>query len=116
MKKLKGIEKREAELLAFNPDYFKPLDEEEKQLQKDLDDGLYIENNDKEERNRISGLFKEYFKEYKKDGIFTIRVNKNILEGVKSVAKENGMNYQSFINMLLFKVAKGDLILKVENI
>jgi predicted DNA binding CopG/RHH family protein len=104
----------EKEIFGKYPNYFKPLDEEEMQLQKDLDSGLYVVNNDKEEKNRISGIFKEYFKKHKRDGLFTIRINKKILSEVETVANENGMNYQTFINMLLFKIAKRELVLKID--
>jgi hypothetical protein len=53
------IREKEKELLKFNPNYFDPLDDEEKQLINDLENGVYDFYNEKKQEKR------EYLKSLK---------------------------------------------------
>jgi predicted DNA binding CopG/RHH family protein len=118
MKKDKNFKLKEA-IIASNKEVlrnFKPLDKDEKEIferykNEKIED---IVIRDDLLKNALT-IQKEY-KKQKKTDVLTLRVNHNIKEGVKIVADENGMNYQSFINMLLFKIANRELILKIQNI
>ena len=96
--------------------FFEPLDDEERELQEDLDNNLYVPlNNQDVEKERISKIFNDYFgKKQKKNTTFTIRSNKLIMDKFKEKAIKEGLNYQTLINMLIFKYVNGDLKLKVE--
>lgn len=98
------------------PKFFEPLDDEERELQEDLNNNLYkpIKNQEKE-KERISKIFDDYFgKKQKRNTTFTIRSNKLIMDKFKEKANNEGLNYQTLINMLIFKYVSGDLKLKVE--
>jgi predicted DNA binding CopG/RHH family protein len=95
-------------------EYKENLTLEELEIEKDLENGLYETITDNEYKKEIMQSAKSY-KQQKKDGIFTIRTNKAIMEKVKKRAEEeDGLNYQSLINMLLFKYANRSLSLRIE--
>ena len=95
-------------------EYKENLTLEELEIEKDLENGLYETITNNKYKKEIMQSAKSY-KQQKKDGIFTIRTNKAIMEKVKKRAEEeDGLNYQSLINMLLFKYANRSLSLRIE--
>lgn len=83
-------------------------------MQEDLNNNLYIPTNN-QEKERISKIFDDYFgKKQKRNATFTIRSNKLIMDKFKEKANNEGLNYQTLINMLIFKYVNGDLKLKIE--
>lgn len=88
------------------------LTEEELQIERDLENGLFEEITDENYKKEIENSFKAY-KQQRKDETLTLRVRGDIKEKVKQRAEQDGLNYQSLINMLIFKYANGELNLKI---
>jgi predicted DNA binding CopG/RHH family protein len=119
MKKIdkKRIKEREKELLAFNPNYFEPLDDEERQLQKDLNNELYVEMKGKRailEKKRISKTFEEYFKKNRKNKSVTMRIDEDIVNKIKLIATDVGLNYQSYLNVILHQIASEKIKVEIK--
>ena len=89
------------------------LTEEELQIEKDIENGLYETETDEKKVKEFVDSLKAHFKEKKKDETLTLRVRGDIKEKVKQRAERDGLNYQSLINMLIFKYANGELNLKI---
>lgn len=88
------------------------LTEEELQIERDLENGLFEEITNENYKKEIEDSFKAY-KQQRKDETLTLRVRGDIKEKVKQRAEQDGLNYQSLINMLIFKYANGELNLKI---
>jgi predicted DNA binding CopG/RHH family protein len=117
---IKNLEKimkqRERELLAFNPNYFEPIDDEERQISKDLENNNYVFSNDKKFQNELSESAKNYLdKKKKKVKPITIRADENVIEKIKVIASNIGLNYQSYLNMILYQVANGKIVTETRN-
>lgn len=81
---------------------YEPLDDEEKKLfemykTETVDDIEFDDNLLKQAREKQKKL--------NKDSILTIRINNNIKNSIKNIASETGLNYQSYINMILYQIA-----------
>lgn len=84
---------------------FKPMDDYEKQLIKDIENDEFVEvpNQAKEIKRYVS-----YAKNYlKKDKRITLRVAKKDLEKIQTKAIETGIPYQTLINSLIRQFANG---------
>lgn len=79
------------------------LTKEEKQIQKDIDAGLYVEITDKKEKQKYMAYAKNYIKNKRKN--ITIRADIDTIEKIKNIAEYNGINYQTYINMILYNIA-----------
>ena len=86
---------------------YKPLDDYEKQLIKDLKNDEFVEvPNQEEERKRYVSYFKNMPKKEKR---ITIRVDHNDLESIQGKAIESGIPYQTLIAAILRKFARGKI-------
>jgi predicted DNA binding CopG/RHH family protein len=102
--------------IAFNTE---PLDNEEK---KDLNAIKNINENNIKFDNKALSEFKQaqnefkqkYKREIKKDKLISIRLNSGVLNEVKNIADDLGLNYQSYISLLINYAVKGDIKLMVE--
>ena len=82
---------------------FKPMDDYEKQLIKDIENDEFVEvpNQAKEIKRYVS-----YAKNYlKKDKRITLRVAKKDLEKIQTKAIKTGIPYQTLINSLIRQFA-----------
>lgn len=86
------------------------LTEEEKQVQEDIDSGLYVEITDEKEKQKYATYAKNHIKNKRKN--ITIRADVNTLEKIKNIAENNGLNYQTYINMVLHNIANDRIKLK----
>ena len=48
-----------------------------------------------------------------KNDILTIRVNGEVKNNIKNIALENGLSYQSYINMILYQISTRKINIKV---
>ncbi len=89
---------------------FEPLDDYERQLIKDLENGEFVEvPNQKEEIKKIREYAKYTLEKMKKDKRITIRVENNDLELIQNKAIETGIPYQTLIASILRKFARGKI-------
>lgn len=65
-----------------------------------------------EKENEI--FFEEAINNLKKDKLISMRVNTNIINNIKKIANDIGLNYQSYIGVLLDQASKGNIKLKIE--
>jgi predicted DNA binding CopG/RHH family protein len=52
---------------------------------------------------------REYKMNYKKNTTITMRINSDMKEKIKLAANEVGLSYQSFLNMVIYRIAEGKL-------
>ena len=76
------------------------LTNQEKQIEKDLLDGIYKPVSDSEFNSIADAINKR-----KKDAVLNIRVNKQDLENIKKKAKKLGVRYQTLLSEIIHKVA-----------
>ncbi len=74
----------------------------EKQIEKDLLNGVYVEGS-KEETEQIRAAIEAY----RKNAILHIRISEAVLKKLKEKAKKLGVKYQTFIAEALRRVAHG---------
>ena len=88
---------------------FEPMDEEEAQIMAESDQYVGIS---KKELERIRGKFKVAAKNtLKKTARTNIRISEADLEGLKLIAAQEGVGYQTLISGILHKVASGQLLI-----
>jgi predicted DNA binding CopG/RHH family protein len=102
--------------IAFNTN---PLDSEEKEQLEDWKNikESDIEFNDKTlaEVKQAQKAFKtKYKRELKKDKLISIRLNSSVIDNIKNIADNLGLNYQSYIGMLISQAAVGNIRIKIE--
>jgi predicted DNA binding CopG/RHH family protein len=116
MKKDKNFKLKEA-IIASNKEVlrnFKPLDKDEKEI-------FERYKNEKIEDIEVSDNISEFreaqekYKKEQKSQIMTLRVNNNVREKIKMLAKNIGLNYQTFINVILFQIANESIKIEIKN-
>ncbi len=89
---------------------FEPLDDYERDLIKDLENGEFVEvPNQEEEIKKLRGYAKYTLEKMKKNKRITIRVENNDLELIQNKAIESGIPYQTLIASILRKFARGKI-------
>lgn len=76
------------------------LNKYEKDIEKDLLDGIYVPVQPKELH-----MISEAISHRKKDTVLNIRINSGDLDNIKNKARKMGVKYQTFISEVLHKVA-----------
>lgn len=90
---------------------FKPLDDYERQLIKDIENDEFVEvPNQKEEIKRYVSYFKNMPKKEKR---ITLRVAKKDLEKIQEKAIETGIPYQTLIASILHQFSKGKIRISI---
>ena len=89
------------------------LDEEEKQIIKDIDNGLYSQITDKKKIAKYASYADNYLKNKNKKKKVTIRIAENVLNTIKNMSLENGINYQTYINIVLNNVVNGKINIQI---
>lgn len=87
----------------------KPIDNEEKEI---LESYKNEKVDDIEFDNNLLKQAKTKQKKLKND-ILTIRVNGEVKNNIKNIALENGLSYQSYINMILYQISTRKINIKV---
>jgi predicted DNA binding CopG/RHH family protein len=88
-------------------DFFKPLDDYEKKLQKSIENDEFVEvPNAKKEIERIRTYAKAYLKKNKR---ITLRIKETDLKYIQSRAMETGIPYQTLISVVLHQFANGKI-------
>ena len=89
--------------------FFEPLDDEEKQLIEDLENGVYEEMRDPtpEEKNNISKAAENTIK-LKQNKAVTLRLSQFVIDSLKEQASKYGMGYQTYMNLFLYQLATGN--------
>jgi len=90
---------------------YEPLDDEERQLIKDIDDDVFVSvpNKDEEIKRYVS-----YAKNMlKKDKRMTLRIAKDDLEKIQEKAIKTGIPYQTLISSLIRQYANGRISLSI---
>lgn len=104
---------QEKKLLKINPRYFEPLDDEEKQLMENLNNNVYsdIREPTEEEKKKYSEAAEDTLNilKEKQNKLITLRINENIINEIKHQASGYSLGYQTYINMFLYQLAKGNL-------
>lgn len=77
------------------------LTRSEKQLEKDLLNGIYVDVSP-QEFDRLADAIKSY----RKDAVLNMRLPKRDLDAIKKKAKKLGVKYQSLISEFLHKLAQ----------
>jgi len=86
---------------------FEPLDDEERQLIKDIENDAFVEvPNQEQEIKRYTSYFRNM---KKKDKRITLRVAKEDLVKLQNKAVENGIPYQTLITSLIRQYANGKI-------
>lgn len=49
----------------------------------------------------------------RKNKLLSIRTNELIIDKIKTIANNNGLNYQTLINMILYQVANGKIDIRL---
>ena len=90
-----------------NKSIYEPLDDEEKQLIKDIDNDVFVPvPNQKEEIKRYVSYFKNYVKNMpKKNKRIALRVANEDLEKIQEKAIISGIPYQTLISSLIRQFA-----------
>ena len=95
------------------------LDEEEKQMVKEWKnikvDNLKdetVEDFTKRKQDKLK-LKTEEFVAVKQTKPITINTNINVIDKIKTIANNNGLNYQTLINMILYQVANGKIDIRL---
>lgn len=81
----------------------KPIDAEEAEIMKAVDDGDYRILSDEEAKNVLSPAAK----------VISIRMQGEDLRGIRRMAKEAGMPYQTIINSIIHRYVNGGITFKV---
>jgi len=90
---------------------YEPLDEEERQLIKDIGNDVFVSvPNQEEEIKRLRSYAANYLK---KDKRLTLRVAKVDLEKIQEKAIESGIPYQTLINSLIRQYANGRININI---
>ena len=90
-----------------DPKIFEPMDEEEAQIMAESDKYVSIS---KKESKRIKKEFETAAKNtLKKTARTNIRISEADLEGLKLIAAQKGIGYQTLISGILHQVASGQL-------
>jgi len=90
---------------------YEPLDDDEKQLIKDIEDDVFVSvPNQKEEIAKAVLYAKNYLR---KDKRVTLRVAKKDLEKIQEKAIESGIPYQTLINSLIRQYANGRININI---
>lgn len=89
------------------------LDEEEKQIIKDINNGLYSQITDKKKIAKYASYADNYLKNKNKKKKVTIRIAENVLNTIKNMSLENGINYQTYINIVLNNVVNGKINIQI---
>jgi len=90
-----------------DPKMFEPIDEEEAQIMAESDQYVSVS---KKEFERVNKEFKIAAKNtLKKTARTNIRISEADLEGLKLIAAQEGVGYQTLISGILHKVASGQL-------
>lgn len=76
------------------------LSSQEKEIEKDLLDGIYIPL----KSNELQSIA-EAISHRRKDAVLSIRINSKDLESIRQKAKKLGIKYQTFISEVLHKIA-----------
>ena len=87
----------------------KPIDNEEKEI---LESYKNEKVDDIEFDNNLLKQAKTKQKKLKND-ILTIRVNGEVKNNIKNIALENGLSYQSYVNMILYQISTRKINIKV---
>ncbi len=74
----------------------------EKEIEKDINAGMYDVRASREETERIRAAIEAY----RKNAILHIRINETVLRKLKEKAKKLGVKYQTFIAEVLRSVAQ----------
>jgi predicted DNA binding CopG/RHH family protein len=82
------------------------LEDDERQLQKDLEDGVYVSTKNVVSRRKV--LQKAARSSLKKKPV-TIRLMNMTIDQLKFMAKQQGMPYQTLANSILHKYVTGRL-------
>ncbi len=62
------------------------------------------------ELDRVNAVFDEAMAKEKKEAKFTARVSQNDFEGLKSIANNFGMGYQTLLGVIIHKYVAGKLV------
>jgi len=90
---------------------YEPLDEEERQLIKDIGNDVFVSvPNQEEEIKRLRSYAANFLK---KDKRLTLRVAKVDLEKIQEKAIESGIPYQTLINSLIRQYANGRININI---
>lgn len=82
------------------------LNNEEKQIEKDIAAGKYIIDPDS---NRIITQIKQAIKNEKKDRMISLRLKNSQYLAIKKKAQETGVPYQSLLNVLINNYLNGKI-------
>jgi len=98
-----------------NKSIYEPLDDEEKQLIKDIDNDVFVPvPNQKEEIKRYVSYFKNYVKNMpKKNKRIALRVANEDLEKIQEKAIISGIPYQTLISSLIRQFANDRISISV---
>ena len=98
-----------------NKSIYEPLDDEEKQLIKDIDNDVFVPvPNQKEEIKRYVSYFKNYVKNMpKKNKRIALRVANEDLEKIQEKAIISGIPYQTLISSLIRQYANGRMNINI---
>jgi predicted DNA binding CopG/RHH family protein len=107
----KDIKTKEKELLSFNPKYFEPLDDEERELERALESDEFVPVKDEKEKIKmLKNAAKNTLNKIRKNSKITIRLNTNDLTKLKIKAKNEGIPYQTMLGSMIHKfVSKIDV-------
>ena len=90
---------------------YEPLDDEERQLIKDIENDVFVSVPNKEEEiKRLRSYAANYLK---KDKRLTLRVAKVDLEKIQDKAIKSGIPYQTLISSLIRQYANGRISLQI---
>lgn len=90
---------------------YEPLDEEERQLIKDIENDVFVSvPNQEEEIKRLRSYAANYLK---KDKRLTLRVAKVDLEKIQDKAIKSGIPYQTLISSLIRQYANGRISINI---
>lgn len=95
--------------------FYEPLDDEERQLIKDIDNDVFVSVPNKEaEIKRYVSYFKNYVKNMpKKNRRIALRVANEDIEKIQAKAIKSGIPYQTLISSLIRQYANGRISLSV---
>ena len=90
-----------------NDNFFEPLDDEEKELEKLIKSNKLISVKDKEEKIKEAKLYAK--STMNKNKRMNIRISERDLHNLKTKALEEGLPYQTLVSMVLHKYITGQL-------
>jgi predicted DNA binding CopG/RHH family protein len=105
--------------IAFNEI---PLDDEERiafDKWKNVSQDDIVEIPEKEKNQILKDVRKaqrDYKAEFKKNVVLNIRINNGIVEKIKQKALATGLNYQSYINAVLYQIAYDRINIEVKGV